>query len=75
MVAYQAAMSTVVGAALARGLLDGDRSEIVDRFTGLLWGDLMIGLLLRTRDAPDPVEIEERAAATAAALIGLYATP
>jgi AcrR family transcriptional regulator len=33
--------------ARSSGLLDGDPAEMAEQFTALLWGNLMIGLLLR----------------------------
>jgi hypothetical protein len=42
---------------------------MVDRFIGLLWGDILVRLLLRARAAPGSDEIDRRAQAAADALI------
>jgi len=45
---------------------------MVDRFAGLLWGNLMVNLLLRTAERPSPREIAGRAERATAALLQLY---
>ena len=45
------------------------------RFGGLLWGNLMVGLLLRIADRPNPREITRRARDAAAAFLRLYPQP
>ena len=54
-------LAAVLDKAKARGLLDGDLAEMATRFLGLLWGDLMIGLLLRLADPPTAEEAVRRA--------------
>jgi AcrR family transcriptional regulator len=57
------------------GLLDGDPAEMAEQFTALLWGNLMIGLLLRVADAPNPNEIKRRARNATTAFLRLYPPP
>ena len=65
----RAALTAIMTHATDRGLLDGHPGELAEQFSGLLWGDLMIGLLLRVVTPPNPREIEQRAADAAAALL------
>ena len=46
---------------------------MAERFSALLWGDLMTSLLLRVADPPDPEEIARRATGATAALLRLHA--
>jgi hypothetical protein len=63
----------VVMQAQVDGLLAaGDPTEITGRYFGLLWGDLMVSVLLRVREAPDPQEAERRARDAATNLLRLY---
>jgi AcrR family transcriptional regulator len=57
------------------GLLSGDPAEMAEHFVGLLWGNLMTGLLLRTTDRPTAREIARRANQAAAGLLQLHAPP
>jgi AcrR family transcriptional regulator len=60
----------------AQGLIGaGDPAAITERFIALLWGDLLVRLLLRVRDAPTPAEIEARAQAATEVLLALYPPP
>ncbi|WP_437670730.1 TetR/AcrR family transcriptional regulator [Sorangium sp. So ce131] len=68
----RAALHGIMAEAHARGLLGGRPAEMVERFNGLLWGDLMVGLLLGTTDPPAP---HERARDATAAFLRLYAPP
>jgi AcrR family transcriptional regulator len=61
--------------ARSAGLLDGDPAEMAEQFTALLWGNLMIGLLLRVADAPNPNEIKRRARNATTAFLRLYPPP
>ena len=45
------------------------------QFLALLWGDLMMSLLLRLRDAPTTREINRRAKSAADALLQLHPAP
>jgi AcrR family transcriptional regulator len=70
------AMRNLVKQAQVDGLLTaGDPAEIAGRYFGLLWGDLMVSVLLRIREAPGPQEIERRARDAATDLLRLYPEP
>jgi AcrR family transcriptional regulator len=69
----RAALTAITTRARDHGLLDGDPPEMAERFSALLWGDLMTGLLLRLVDPPGPDEIARRATAATAALVRLHA--
>ena len=69
----RAALTAVTTRARDRGLLDGDPAEMAERFSALLWGDLMTSLLLRLVDPPGPDEIARRATGATAALVRLHA--
>jgi AcrR family transcriptional regulator len=56
-------------------LAAGDPAAITGRYFGLLWGDLMVSMLLRIREAPGPQEIERRARDAATDLLRLYSEP
>jgi AcrR family transcriptional regulator len=52
----------ILAQAQSAGLVGaGDPSEMGSRYLALLWGDLMVTLLLRLREAPDTAEIDQRA--------------
>ena len=71
----RAALREVMNHARSAGLLDGEPAEMAEHFAGLLWGNLMTGLLLRTAERPTPREIARRANEAAAGLLHLYAKP
>jgi AcrR family transcriptional regulator len=66
-------LRTLFEMAQARGLLSGDPVGMAERFLALLWGDLMIGLLLRVVDPPAPEQAEARAREAASAFLRLHA--
>jgi hypothetical protein len=45
------------------------------QYLGLLWEDLMVGLLLGVAARPEPAEAERRAARTTAAFMHLHPDP
>jgi AcrR family transcriptional regulator len=47
----------------------GDPTELATRYATVLWGDLLVPLLLRIREAPGAKEIETRARAATEAVI------
>jgi hypothetical protein len=42
------------------------------QFAGLLWGDVLVSLLLRVVEQPNPRELARRARAATAGLLQLY---
>jgi len=68
----RAALREMLTQARSSGLLDGDPAEMAEQFTALLWGNLMVGLLLRVADAPNPNEIKRRARNATTAFLRLY---
>jgi AcrR family transcriptional regulator len=69
----RAALRQIMSRARSAGLLGGEANEMAEHFVGLLWGNLMSGLLLQTAERPSAREITHRASAAAAALLRLYA--
>jgi AcrR family transcriptional regulator len=70
--AGRTAVRTIMMQARSAGLLSGQPDKMAERFFALLWGNLMVGLLLRVVDRPQPREIEQRANDATAALLQLY---
>jgi hypothetical protein len=48
---------------------------MTEKFLGLLWGDLMTGLLLQVADRPSVAEIARRARDTTVAFMQIYPQP
>jgi AcrR family transcriptional regulator len=71
----RAALVEILTRAQASGFVAGRPDEMAERFSGLLWGDLMLGLLLRVAEQPNPAEFTQRADAAAAAFLRLYPSP
>ncbi len=71
----RAALREILGQARSAGLLDGNPTEMAERFSGLLWGNLMVSLLLGVADRPSVHEITRRARDAAAAFLHLYPKP
>src|SRR5258705_2840159 len=57
----RAALREVMTLAQSAGLLSGHPAEMAEHFAGLLWGNLMLSLLLRVAERPNPREIARRA--------------
>jgi AcrR family transcriptional regulator len=68
----RAALREMMSRARSAGLLGGEPGEMAEHFAGLLWGNLMTGLLLRVAERPSAREITRRARAATAALLQLY---
>jgi len=68
-------LRTILANARSAGLLLGDPDAMTEKFLGLLWGDLMTGLLLQVADRPGPGEIARRASEATAALLHLFPKP
>ncbi len=72
----RAALSELLARAQERGVIgSGDANEMAMEFLALLWSDLMVDLLLRIADAPQPGEIERRVAKATAAFLQLHPEP
>lgn len=67
----RAALREVMTRAQSAGLLNGDPAEMAEHFAGLLFGNLMMSLLLRVAERPNPREIMRRANAAVAAFLHL----
>jgi AcrR family transcriptional regulator len=71
----RAALREIMTRAQRAGILSGDPREMAEHFAGLLWGNLMVGLLLRVVDRPSPREFARRARNATAAFLQLYPQP
>jgi len=71
----RAASREIMTRAQSAGLLSGQPAEMAEHFSGLLWGNLMMSLLLRVADRPSPREITRRARDATAAFLKLYPQP
>jgi AcrR family transcriptional regulator len=71
----RAALREVMTRAQSAGLLGGHPAAMAEQFSGLLWGNLMTGLLLRVADRPTPGAIAQRARDATAAFLRLYPQP
>ena len=73
--AARAALGAIMTQALEAGLISGRPAECAEQFSGLLWGNLMIGLLLGVAKRPNAQEIATRARNAAAAFLQLHPAP
>jgi AcrR family transcriptional regulator len=71
----RAALREIMTRAQRAGILSGDPREMAEHFAGLLWGNLMVGLLLRVVDRPSPRAFARRARNATAAFLQLYPQP
>ena len=71
----RAAVREIMTRAQRAGILSGDPREMAEHFAGLLWDNLMVGLLLRVVDRPSPREFARRARNATAAFLRLYRQP
>src|ERR1700751_1519268 len=70
------ALTELLANAQSTGLVGpGEPAEMAIQYLGLLWEDLMVGLLLRVAARPEPVEVERRAAKATAAFMQLHPEP
>jgi AcrR family transcriptional regulator len=65
----------IMANAKSAGLLVGDPTAMTEQFLGLLWGDLMTGLLLQVANRPSANEIARRAREATIGLLHIYPTP
>jgi len=70
--ASRAALRQIMTQARDAGLLDGRPAELAEQFGGLLWGNLMVGLLLGVAERPSSREIAARARDAAAAFLKIH---
>ena len=70
--ASRTALRTIMSRAQAAGLIAGRPAELAERFSGLLWGDLMVSLLLGVAERPSARAIAQRAREAAAAFLRLH---
>jgi AcrR family transcriptional regulator len=73
--ASRAALRKVMARARESGLLAGRPVELAEQFSGLLWRDLMVGLLLGVAERPNPGDIAKRAREAADAFLQLHPPP
>ena len=69
------ALRAIMANAKSAGLVVGDPDAMTEKFLGLLWGDLMTGLLLQVADRPSATEIARRARDTTMAFLQIYPQP
>jgi AcrR family transcriptional regulator len=72
MAASREALREIMRRARSAGLLDGEPAEMAAQFFGLLWGNLMLGLLLGIAERPNQREIARRAEAASVAFLRAY---
>lgn len=66
----------IVVQAQSAGLIGaGDPTEMSSRYIALLWGDLLVSMLLRVREAPGTTEIEHRVREAIEDFLRLYSEP
>ena len=68
-------LRVILANAKSAGLFGADPDAMIEQFLGLLWGDLMTGLLLQVADRPSAGEIARRAREAVIALLHLYPEP
>ncbi len=68
-------LRAIMANARSTELFVGDPDAMTEKFLGLLWGDLMTGLLLRVADRPGAGEIARRASEATEALLHLFPEP
>jgi len=68
----RAALRKIMSQAQEAGLLEGRPAELAEQFAGLLWRDLLVGLLLGVTERPSPSEMAARARDAAAAFLRIH---
>lgn len=66
------ALRKIMSRAQESGLLEGRPSELAEQFAGLLWRDLLVGLLLGVTERPGPREAAARARDATAAFFKIH---
>ena len=72
--ASRTALLQIMIQAQSLGLLTGRPADLAERFSGLLWGNLMVGLLLGVAERPNAREITARARYAAEAFLQLHSS-
>jgi AcrR family transcriptional regulator len=73
--ATRSALGELLATAQSASLIGpGEPAAMATQFLGLVWEDLMVGLLLGVAAAPDPVEAERRATRATEAFMQLHPT-
>jgi AcrR family transcriptional regulator len=68
----RAALRKLMSQAQESGLLEGRPAELAEQFIGLLWRDLLVGLLLGVTERPGPREVGARAHDATAAFLKIH---
>ena len=71
----RAAVREIMTRARSAGLVGGNPGLMAEQFAGLLWRNLMLGLLLGVAERPTPQEITRRARDATAAFLSIYPQP
>ncbi|MFM0340798.1 TetR/AcrR family transcriptional regulator [Paraburkholderia fungorum] len=71
----RAALRQIMARAQASGHLNGRPAELAEQFGGLLWGNLMVGLLLGVAERPSSREVAARARDATTAFLQLHPQP
>jgi AcrR family transcriptional regulator len=71
----RAAVREIMTRARSAGLVGGNPGVMAEQFAGLLWRNLMLGLLLGVAERPTPQEITRRARDATAAFLSIYPQP
>jgi len=69
------AVREIMTRARSAGLVGGNPGLMAEHFAGLLWRNLMLGLLLGVAERPTPQEITRRARDATAAFLSIYPQP
>jgi AcrR family transcriptional regulator len=71
----RAAVREIMTRARSAGLVGGNPGVMAEQFAGLLWRNLMLGLLLGVAERPTPQEITRRGRDATAAFLSIYPQP
>jgi AcrR family transcriptional regulator len=71
----RAAVREIMTRARSAGLVAGNPVVMAEQFAGLLWRNLMLGLLLGVAERPTPQEITRRARGATAAFLSIHPQP
>ena len=66
------ALRKIMSQAQESGLLEGRPAELAEQFAGLLWRDLLVGLLLGVSERPAPREMAARARDATTAFLRIH---